>query len=120
MKVAFVSSGKYIEYDSLIKEIVENVNNKLVKNKQEVEINHVLMTTRKKFELYFVITDDVEDFNTICSKIKPKVNPVLITKNLEEKYIRSVIFSVKDILYIKNNIDIITNRVVSIIGKMYA
>lgn len=117
MKVAFVCSEKYIEYNNLTKEIVENVNNTLAKNKQDVQSYQVSIGTRKKYDMYFVITDDLVDFNLVCSKIKPGSNPVLITKNLEEKFIRSVIFSVKDILYIKNSINIITNRIVNIIGK---
>ena len=119
MKIAFICSEKYSRYDDKIKEIVENVNNKLIKNMQQVEINQITIATRKKYDLYFVVTNDLEDFNLICSKVKPKINPVLITKNLEEKFIRSVIFSVKDILYIDNSLEVITNRIVSIIGKAY-
>ncbi len=119
MKIAFINSEKYSKYNDKIKEIVENVNNRLVKNMQQAEVNQVAIGTRKKYDLYFVITDDIEDFNLVCLKIKPKINPVLITKNLEEKFIRSVIFSVKDILYIDNSIEVITNRIASIIGKTY-
>lgn len=117
MKVAFVCSEKYSKYDDKIRKIIESVNNRLIKNMQQAEINQIAIGTRKKYDLYFIVTNDIEDFNLICSKVKSKRNPVLITKNLEEKFIRSVIFSVKDILYIDNSLEVITNRIVSIIGK---
>jgi len=120
LKIGFVCSEKYSRYDKLIKEIVDSVNKRLVKEGQAVETSQIILGTRKKYDLYIFITDDIDDFNFSYSKIKPKSKPILITQNLEDKYIRAVIGFVTDIIYGKNNVEVIANRIISIIGKIYA
>ena len=119
MKIGFICSEKYFKYDKLIKEIIDNINNNLQKKGQAVASAQVGLNTRKKYDLYIVVTDDIDDFELICSKIKSKSKPILITQNLDEKYIRTVITLVADIIYIKSSIEIISNRLVNIIKKSY-
>lgn len=120
MKIGLVCSEKYSGYDNLIKDVLDNINKRLIKTEQAIETSQVILGTRKKYDLYIFITDDIEDFNFSYSKIKPKSKPILITQNLGENYIKSVISYVTDIVYSKNNIEIIADRIISVIEKNYA
>ena len=118
MKIGFLCSEKYSKYDGLIENIIECMNKKVSIEKQAIENSKIVLSTRKKYDLYVLFTDDVEDFNLCYSKIKSKNKPILITQNLQESYIRSVIGLVKDIIYSKSNTEVIANRLFNIMVKL--
>ena len=111
MKVGFVYSEKYSCYDELLREIIEDIKEK-VKDEEVEARNIVCKSNRKKYDLYVILSDDIENLkNSIC-KFKCKSKAVLITENLSEEYIRYALNDVIDIVYAKNNIENITNRII--------
>lgn len=113
MKIAFVYSENNIEYNQFIQKIVEVLERKTNEN---IEYNQIISkVTRKKYDLYIVISNDIEDFEFNLSKIKDK--PLLITRKLRSAFIEKVIGCVKDIVYLDGKIDVISNRIIDIANK---
>lgn len=120
MKIAFVCSDRYSEYEELTRNLIDNIIKKIPKDEKSIEACKITLSTRKKYDLYIFIVDDVEEFKLIYSKLKPKNKPLLITKNLAESYIKETINYVIDIVYSKSNINIVANRIISVMEKIYA
>lgn len=117
MKIAFIYSEKYKKYEKLIKSIINDLKNES-KNSQSIFEVNVSKATRKKYDLYVVFSDDEEDFDVNVSIVKSK--PMLITNNLKNDYITHVITKVTDIVYSKNNVSIIINRINENLKRQYA
>ena len=117
MKIAFIYSEKNKKYEKLIQSIINELKNQKSNTQNVFDVN-IAKNSRKKYDLYVLFTDDVEDFNLCYSKIKSKNKPILITQNLQESYIRSVIGLVKDIIYSKSNTEVIANRLFNIMVKL--
>ena len=113
MKIAFVYSENHIEYNQFVQKILEILERKTNEN---IEYNQIISkVTRKKYDLYIVISNDMEDFEFNLSKIKDK--PLLITRNLKSAFIEKVIDSVIDIVYLDGKIDVISNRIIDVANK---
>lgn len=108
MKIAFIYSEKYKKYEKLINSIISDLENEY-KNTQNVFDINVSKNTRRKYDLYIVFSDDAEDFDIDITLVKGK--PMLITSNLKSEYINYVITNVTDIVYSKNKINTIINRI---------
>ena len=108
MKIAFIYSEKYRKYERLINSIINDLE-KEYKNTQNIFDINASKSTRKKYDLYIIFSDDAEDFDIDITLIK--VKPMLITGNLKSEYINHVITKVTDIVYSKNKISTIINRI---------
>ena len=114
MKVAVIYSTKYNEYEDLVQTIINKIDKETGLNyNRKIETEYITheFQIRKKYDMYILLSDDIEDFELNFSKIKYKTNIILITKNLSESYISKVIVHVRDIIYAKNNIDTIMKRI---------
>lgn len=108
MKIAFIYSEKYKKYEKLIKSIINDLEGGNKSSQNVFEIN-ASKSSRKKYDLYIVFSDDAEDFDVDIRLVKGK--PMLITNNLKSEYINHVITEVTDIVYSKNKISTIINRI---------
>ena len=108
MKVAFTYSEKYKKYEKLINSIINDLKNEY-KNSQNVFAVNASKSSRKKYDLYIVFSDDADDFDIDITLVKGK--PMLITSNLKSEYINYVITNVTDLVYSKNKINKIINRI---------
>lgn len=108
MKIAFIYSEKYKKYEKFIKSIINDLQNENKNTNNVFEIN-ANISTRKKYDLYIVFSDDAEDFDIDITCVKGK--PMLITSNLKSEYINYVITKVTDIVYSKNKISTVINRI---------
>lgn len=108
MKVAFIYSEKYQKYEKLINSIINDLKNENTSSQSVFDIN-ASKSTRKKYDSYIVFSDDAEDFDIDITLVKGK--PMLITSNLKSEYINHVITKVTDIVYSKNKINTIINRI---------
>lgn len=108
MKIAFIFSEKYKKYENLIKNIINYLESENKSSQNVFEIN-ASKSTRKKYDLYIVFSDDAEDFDVDMTIVKGK--PMLVTNNLKSEYINHVITEVTDIVYSKNKISTIINRI---------
>lgn len=107
MKVAFIYSEKYKKYEKLVKSIISQLEENI--NSQNIFEINVSKSTRKKYDLYIIFSDDADDFDIDITLVKGK--PMLITSNLKSEYINYVITKVTDIVYSKNKINTIINRI---------
>ena len=108
MKIAFIYSEKYKKYEKLINSIISDLKVEYKCSQNIFDIN-VGKGTRKKYDLYLVFSDDAEDFDIDMTLLKGE--PMLITSNLKSEYIDYVITKVTDIVYSKNKISTIINRI---------
>lgn len=108
MKIAFIYSEKYTKYEKLIDSIMMDIGSYKENSEYIFEVN-TSKATRKKYDLYVVFSDDKEDFDNNTSKLKLK--PILITSNLNAEYITYTVTKVVDIIYSKNNVSTIINRI---------
>lgn len=115
MKIAFVySEGS--NYTEFTEKIIEHLRKRV---KKEIEHTKIISkVTRKKYDLYVVISNDIEDFKFNLAKIKNK--PLLITNNLKSKFIENVIHDVLDIVYLQSKPEIIVNRIIGNMEKVNA
>ena len=117
MKVGFVYSEKYACYDGLIKDVIENLTNKI--DKEKVVLERIInKSTRKKYDLYIFASNDIQDFKAVFEMIKCNDKVVLITENLSEEYITYAINNVIDIIYAKNNVETIIKRIIGSMNKI--
>ena len=107
MKVAFIYSERYKKYEKLVKSIISQLEENI--NSQNIFEINVSKSTRKKYDLYIIFSDDAEDFDIDIKLVKGK--PMLITSNLKSEYINYVITKVIDIVYSKNKINTIITRI---------
>lgn len=116
MKIAFVYSESYSNYNEFTEKIIECLKERL---KEEIEHTKIISkVTRKKYDLYVVISNDIDDFKFNLSKIKNK--PLLITNNLQSKFIEDVLDDVIDIVYLQSKPEIIVNRIIGNMEKINA
>lgn len=108
MKIAFIYSEKYEKYEKFINIIIEELKSEY-KNTQNIFDINISKFARRKYDLYIVFSDDAEDFDIDRTIVKGK--PMLITSNLKSEYINHVITNVTDIVYSKNKIRTIINRI---------
>lgn len=108
MKIAFIYSEKYKKYEKLINSMINDLGNEY-KNTQNIFDINANKNTRRKYDLYIVFSDDAEDFDIDIAIVKGK--PMLVTSNLKSEYINYVITKVTDIVYSKNKISTIINRI---------
>lgn len=108
MKIAFIYSEKYKKYEKLINSIINDLKNEYKSSQNVFEINEG-KGTRRKYDLYMIFSDDAQDFDFDITRVKGK--PILITNNLKSEYINYVITKVTDIVYSKNKISTIINRI---------
>lgn len=114
MKIAFVYSESYSNYDKFVEEIVEGLKKRL---NEEIEYTKIISKiTRKKYDLYVVISNDIDDFKFNLSKIKN--SPLLITSNLQSKFIQDVLDDVLDIVYLQSKPAVIVNRIIGNMEKV--
>jgi len=116
LKIAFIYSEKYKKYEKMIKSIISELKSESKNSQNVFEIN-ISKATRKKYDLYIVFSDDESDFDMNISIVKSK--PMLITNNLKSDYITHVITKVIDIIYSKNNISTIINRINENLKRQY-
>lgn len=108
MKIAFIYSEKHKKYEKLINSIINDLKDEYTSSQNVFDIN-ASKNTRKKYDLYIIFSDDAEDFDIDITLVKGK--PMLITSNLKSEYINYVITKVTDIVYSKNKISTIINRI---------
>lgn len=116
MKIAFIYSEKNKKYEKLINSIISDLQNEYRSSQNVFDIN-VSKTTRKKYDLYIIFSDDAEDFDVDITLAKGK--PMLITSNLKSQYINHVITNVTDIVYSKNKINTVIKRIKGNLNKFY-
>ena len=116
MKIAFIYSEKYKKYENLMDSIINDLKNEY-KNTQNIFDINVGKSTRKKYDIYIVFSDDADDFDIDITLVKGK--PMLITSNLKSEYINYVITKVTDIVYSKNNISTVVNRINGILKRSH-
>lgn len=114
MKIAFIYSEKYKKYEKLINCIISDLEIEY-KNIQNIFDINISKFTRRKYDLYIVFSDDAEDFEIDRTIVKGK--SMLITSNLKSEYINYVIAKVTDIVYSKNKIRTIINRIIGNLNR---
>lgn len=107
-KIAFIYTEKYKKYKKLIEDIINNLEKENINSQNVFEIN-ISKATRKKYDLYIIFSDDIEDFDINNSVVKSK--PMLITSNLNGEYIEYLLTRVTDIIYSKNDVGTIVKRI---------
>lgn len=113
MKIAFVYSENNIIYNKYFQDLVESIKELTC---EMVECDELISkVSRKKYDLYVVISNTKEEFEANLPKVKDK--PLLITRNLNSIFIGQVIDNVKDILYSEGKTDNIARRILYIAGK---
>ena len=108
MKIAFIYSEKYKRYEKLINSIINDLQNEYKSSQNIFDVN-IAKAVRRKYDLYVIFSDDAEDFDIDITLVKGK--PMLITSNLKSEYINHTITKVADIVYSKNKINTIINRI---------
>lgn len=116
MKIAFIYSEKYKKYEKLINSIINDLKNEYKSTQNVFDVN-ISKAVRKKYDLYVLFSDDAEDFDVDITLTKGK--PMLITNNLKSEYINYVITKVTDIVYSKNKINTIINRIDASLKRLY-
>ena len=108
MKVGFIYSEKSKGYEELIQKIIDT----LAKEYSSILVENIQnKVTRKKYDLYVLFSDDFSDTEYNLNKYKCNNKVILITSNLNEKYITYCIDKVKDIVYAKNTMETIYKRI---------
>ncbi len=116
MKVLFLSEKEDAKED-ITKKIEDALRNLLSKS----NIDNVLkakksavLNSRYKYNVYVILSDDIDYILKISSKIDSRNRIVILTNNLSKKHILECIKITPNVCHIQNEIDRIARKILSI------
>lgn len=111
MNVYFLYNLNNVVINELVDSLMNNIN--LSKSKFKM-FKKDKLNIKTSSNIYIVISNEIEEIKNFFSKIKENNNTMIITDNLASSFILECANLTNSICYLKNSIEVISNRIVEL------